>query len=117
MDDLLPDPGIQLGDLPFQQGETVLTADHRQVAEGGQTDVIVYDLAAQLLATELNLNLGAETCPIAEEAVLGSHIILAEIGFDGTDSYGGAVSDKLAESIPRFVELLAGYNSGALCIN
>jgi hypothetical protein len=117
MDDLLAEPGIQIGDLPVTTCEDGLALLQRRGGEGGQTDEIVYDLAAQLLATELNLNLGAETCPIAEEAVLGGHIILAEIGFDGAGSYGSAVSDDLAESIPRFVELLAGYNSGSLCIN
>jgi len=77
----------------------------------------VYQFAAQLLAAELNLNLGAESCPIAEESVIGAHILLADLGFDGRGTYEDQLTGNLAASLATFVELLTGYNTGELCIN
>jgi len=117
MDDLLADPGIQLGDfliLTCEQGLALLEA-HSTDGKGGSG--AVYELASQLLAAELNLNLGAESCPIAEEAAVGGHIILSDVGFDGRGEYDDSLSDELAETVVRFTELLVGYNSGVLCIN
>jgi hypothetical protein len=73
-------------------------------------------LAAQLLAAELNLNVGAESCPIAEEAVIGAHIILSSMDFEGNGEYAPDLTSELAESIEQIMELLAQYNSGELCI-
>ncbi|UCC65335.1 MAG: hypothetical protein JSV36_09955 [Anaerolineae bacterium] len=72
-------------------------------------------LAAALLAAELNLNVGAENCPIAEEAVLSGHLVLADARFNGTGDYAAATSDDIAEAIPRLVDLLLAYNRGELC--
>jgi hypothetical protein len=74
-------------------------------------------LAAQLLGAELNLNLGAESCPIAEETVIGSHILLADLGFTGTGTYDDQLTGNVSASLATFVELLTGYNTGELCIN
>jgi len=74
-------------------------------------------LAAQLFAAELNLNLGAETCPIAEETVLGAHITLSELGFDGSGTALDVLSTEQAEAIAQLVDLLTEYNTGGLCVN
>jgi hypothetical protein len=66
-----------------------------------------------LLAAELNLNVGAESCPAAEEAILGSHLILVAAGFEGTSS--SPLDAESEGALPRLVELLAAYNTGALC--
>jgi hypothetical protein len=114
MDDLLADPGIQLGDHPVitcEEGLALLQG--RDIGE--ESGVPIYGLAAALLAAELNLGAGAETCPIAEEAVLGGHLVLAKVGFDGTGEYAAVTSGEIADAIPRLLELLMAYNSGKLC--
>ncbi len=117
MDDLIADPGIQLGDLRIESCQQGLALLEGHSTDGEEVSGDVYQLAGQLLAAELNLNVGAESCPIAEEAVIGSHIILANLGFNGTDTYDGALSDDLVDSLVTFLDLLTGYNRGELCIN
>jgi hypothetical protein len=113
LDDLLADPGIQLGDYPVTTCEEGLTLlQHGTIEDPGS---LVNGLAAMLLAAELNLNVGAETCPAAEEAVLGAHLVLSRAGFDGTGQYTSAPSSEMTHAIPRLVDLLTAYNSGELC--
>jgi hypothetical protein len=114
MDDLLEDPGIQLGDHPVTTCQEGLALLRGRTTAGKETGDPIYGLAAALLAAELNLNAGAETCPIAEEAVLGGHLVLARVGFDGRGETA-ATSGEIADAVPRLVELLVAYNSGALC--
>jgi len=113
MDDLLTDPGVSLGDLPVETCEQGLNLLQGLTYDGEETDDPLYDLAAQLLAAELNLNLGAETCPIAEEAAVGGHMVLASVNFNGTGTYFNTV--EISEAVPRLIELLQGYNIGELC--
>jgi hypothetical protein len=115
MDDLLADPGIQVGDYPVMTCEQGLALLQERNAAGVETGEPIYGLAAALLAAELNLSAGAETCPIVEEAVLGGHLVLAGVGFDGRGDYIAAASGEMANAIPRLMELLIGYNSGELC--
>jgi hypothetical protein len=115
VDDLLADPGIQLGDYPVTSCEEGLALLQGRTVAGEEVGDPVYGLAAGLLAAELNLGAGAETCPIAEEAVLGGHLVLAGVGFDGSGEYAAAASQEVADAIPRLVELLVAYNSGELC--
>lgn len=113
MDDLLANPGISLGDLPVENCEQGLALLQGLTLSGEGTDDPLYDLAAQLLAAELNLNLGAETCPVAEEAAVGGHMVLASVNFNGTGTYFTTV--EVSEAVPRLLELLQSYNSGELC--
>jgi len=117
MDDLIADPGIQLGDLPIDTCEQGLALLEGYSTDGEDFSGDAYRLAGQLLAAELNLNAGAESCPIAEEAVIGSHIILSSLGFNSTGTYDDAITSDLANSITPILDLLTGYNSGELCIN
>jgi hypothetical protein len=114
MDDLIADPGIQLGDHPVTTCEEGLALLYGRTAEGKETDDPVYALASALLAAELNLDAGAESCPIVEEAVLGGHLVLAGAGFDGSAEYA-TLSSEMSNAIPRLVALLLGYNRGELC--
>jgi hypothetical protein len=115
LDDLLADPGIQLGDYPVTTCEEGVVLLQRRNSAGEETGDPIYGLAAALLAAELNLNVGAETCPSAEEALLGGHLVLASTGFDGTGEYPAATSGELSDLIPKLVELLTAYNIGELC--
>lgn len=113
MDDLLVKPGINLGDLPVENCEQGLALLQGLTLNGEEMDDPLYDLAAQLLAAELNLNLGAETCPIAEEAAVGGHMVLSSVNFTGTGTYFTTV--EVSAAVPRLLELLQGYNCGELC--
>jgi hypothetical protein len=113
VDDLLADPGVQLGDHLLGTCDEAVALLQGRTAGGGETSDPAYQLAAQLLAAELNLIAGAENCPIAEEVVFGAHLILSTSGFDGTrtslldpEAYGAA---------PQLTELLRAYNLGELC--
>lgn len=113
MDDLLAKPGISLGDLLVRNCYQGLALLQGLTLDGEETDDTLYDLAAQLLAAELNLNLGAETCPIAEEAVVGGHMVLSSANFTGNGTYFTNV--EVSAAVPRLLELLQVYNSGELC--
>lgn len=115
LDDLIADPGIQLGNHPVTTCQEGLYLLQGRTAAGEETGEPIYALAAALLAAELNLNVGAETCPIAEEAVVGGHLVLSAAGFDGLGEYAGSTTTEMANAIPRLVELLQGYNRGQLC--
>ena len=114
MDDLISDPGIQLGDYPVITCEAGLSVLKGSNASGNEASTGILNLAAALLAAELNLNVGTESCPIAEEAVIGGHLVLAEVGFDGSDVKTG-IPDEVAIAVPRLLHLLNGYNAGQLC--
>ena len=113
MDDFITDPGIQLGEHLVATCEEGLAYLEGLTADGEETDDPVYDLAGRLLAAELNLSAGAETCPIADEAVLGSHLILSSSGFDGRSS--SPFDAEARGALPRLLALLDAYNSGNLC--
>lgn len=115
MDDLLEDPGIQLGNYKVMTCEEGLSLLQGDTTAGEAIDDPIYALASQLLAAELNLNVGAETCPIAEEAVVGGHLVFSEAGFNGEGEYAVSISGEIASAIPRLIELLTGYNLGELC--
>lgn len=115
LDDLLINPGIQLGNFPVTTCEEGLALLQGHTAVGDDTDDPVYGLAAELLTAELNLNVGAESCPIAEEAVVGGHLVLSQVDFNGLGEYATDTPSEIFSSIPRLVELLQGYNRGELC--
>jgi len=113
MDDVLANPGIQLGDHRVTSCEEGLALLQGRTAAGDETDDPVYDLALLLLTAELNLNAGAESCPIAEEAVVGAHLILASAGFDGVSA--SPLDAEVGGALSRLIELLTAYNQGELC--
>jgi hypothetical protein len=113
VDDLLEDPGIALGDHLLTSCDESLALLLGQNASGEETGDPIYDLAGQLLAAELNLNVGAETCPAAEEAVLAAHILLSSNDFDGQSS--SPLDSEAGGALNRITDLLRAYNSGTLC--
>lgn len=113
VDDILADPGIGLGDHVLTSCEESVALLNGHTGIGEATTDPVYDLAAALLAAELNLSVGSETCPAAEEAVIGAHIVLASAGFDGVSS--SPLDPEAGGALPDLIELLAAYNSGQLC--
>ncbi len=114
LDDLLADPGIQLGDYRLEKCQQGLALLQGQTPQGEARDEPVYALAAQLLAAELNLGAGAENCIIAQQALISSHKLLASLGFDGQASYP-TLDSQVAEALPVLTEYLTRYNRGDLC--
>jgi hypothetical protein len=115
LDDLLADPGIQVGDYLLESCQGSLSLLESREQNGEIQDEPAYQLAAQLLTAELNLSSGAETCPIAEEAVVGGHILLADMSFNGQGNYADVLSNETLEAISTILELLEAYNNGQLC--
>ena len=113
VDDVLADPGIQLGEHLLTSCEESVALLKGRTAEGRVTGDPAYGLAAQLLAAELNLNVGAETCPLADEAVLGAHLVLSSANFDGESAT--PLDAEAGGALPQLVDLLTAYNLGELC--
>lgn len=114
LDDLIANPGIQLGEHPVStcaEGVALLQADKT----GEELDDRVTGLAGALFAAELNLNAGAETCTIIEEVVVAAHILLTEIGFDGREVERSVISTEIDDAMPQITQLLELYNRGELC--
>lgn len=113
IDDLLTDPGLQLGDHLLTSCEESVALLNSRLATGDDTSDPAYALSAQLLAAELNLNVGAETCPAAEESVIGAHLVLASARFDGVSTT--PLDAEAGGALPQIIDLLTAYNSGELC--
>ncbi len=113
VDDVLADPGIGLGDHVLRTCEESVALLEGRTGAGDETSEPVYRLAGELLAAELNLTVGAESCPVAEEAVVGAHLVLAAANFDGASS--SPLDGEAGGALPRLLDLLGAYNSGGLC--
>lgn len=113
VDDVLADPGIQLGDHLLTSCEESVALLGGRTAAGDKTTDPIFALAALLLAAELNLNVGAETCPAIEEAVVGAHLVLSSANFDGVS--GSPLDAEAGGALPTLIDLLSAYNTGDLC--
>lgn len=113
VDNILADPGVALGEHVLTSCEESVAILQGRTGAGEESDDPVYDLAAGLLGAELNLGVGAETCPAAEEAVIGAHIVLAAVSFDGISA--SPLDTEAGGALPDLIALLAAYNSGELC--
>jgi hypothetical protein len=117
MDDILSHPGVSVGDHVIEscmEGAAVLAVEDRS-GESMWADV-AYVLASQLLSAELNVNIGTESCPAIEEAMVAGHVLLSTLGFDGSGNLPSEYSDENRESARRITDLLNRYNAGELCI-
>jgi hypothetical protein len=109
LDDLLEEPGIALADHQVsscEEGVAILSGP-------GSDDAAA--LSRQLLTAELNLNVGSETCPVADESVAAGHLLLASAGFEGPTGSADTLDSEEAASAEQVTELLFLYNSGRLC--
>lgn len=118
MDDLLADPGILVGTLAVatcDQGVNLLNVKNLQGVE--MKNDAAYMLAAQLLASQLNLAASSEYCPASDQAVSQAQLLLLNVNFDGTGGYlGPPLADERIENAKKLTEQLASYNNGTLCI-
>ena len=107
-------PGLQSGDHPLASCGAALAVQEGAAGAGEEASPSIASLAAQLAGCRVNLNVGAETCPIAEEAVVGSHLVLSEWASRGI-CRRSILLLKLRAQFPGCWKLLEGYNSGQLC--
>jgi len=120
LDDLLNSPGYIIGILMLVDGDCEIAVDvldKRDIASGKKkASDAAYGMAAQLLAAELNLSAGAETCEAVVDAVNDGQLLLVDIGFNGTGNYlkGKKAGPGKAEA-NELAGILDDYNNGLLC--
>jgi hypothetical protein len=81
-----------------------------------RTGDAAHELAAQLLAAQLNLAVGAEYCPAVDQAVQAGQLLLLSLGFDGSGQTLDLDQPSEDRDLALFlVEQLSQYNAGSLC--
>ncbi len=121
LDDLLNNPGYTIGVLQLDGSDcedAVDILDKRDIQNGKKkASDAAYGLAAQLLAAQLNLSAGAETCQAVVDAVNAGQTLLADIGFDGTGDYfkGKDKNSPQKQEANELAAILDAYNNGDLC--
>jgi hypothetical protein len=94
--------------------------DKRDITNGKKkASDAAYGLAAQLLAAELNLSAGAETCQEVVDAVNAGQTLLASGGvlFDGDGNFlKGRNAGALKAEANTLAATLDAYNNGELCV-
>ena len=117
---MLNNPGYTIGVLQLDGSDcadAVNILDKRDISSGKKkASDAAYGLAAQLLAAQLNLSAGAETCQAVVDAVNAGQTLLADNLFDGTGNYlkGKDAGDDKAEA-NALAATLDQYNNGDLC--
>ena len=120
LDDLLNNPGYTIGILQLDGSDcedAVNILDKREITGRNKKKASdgAYNLAAQLLAAELNLSAGAETCQEVVDAVNAAQTLLVSIGFDGTGNYLRSKDGQLYQDANSLAYTLDEYNNGNLC--
>ena len=111
VDDILADPGINLGGLKIKTcAQAVELLQSNSVSGVTHADDPVFNLASQLLTAYMNLESGAESCLGVVDGVLGAHALLAKLSFDGEHS--GMDTQGEAD---LYILALQQYNTGQLC--
>ncbi|MEN8172869.1 MAG: Ig-like domain-containing protein, partial [Chloroflexota bacterium] len=124
LDDVLYNPpGMTVGTYTFpledpgcEEGVAVLNKSDINTGEKFAEDA-AYNLAAQLVAANANLAVGAQTCEAVVNTVADAQALLVSIGFDGRGGYLRPVGyDKdTYDYANALAEILDFYNNGLLC--
>lgn len=107
MDEFLPQP---LGNYTVDtcaKGLAVLQAASGKYAEN--------QLAAQLLAAELNVAAGASTCQSVTDAIQQANALLVTIGYNGPPSAKIGSNSQYRQQALSLANLLDRYNNGLIC--
>ena len=120
LDDLLNDPGYTIGVLQLDDADcedAVNVLDKREIAGNNKKKAndAAYNLASQLLAAQLNLSAGAETCQEVVDAVNEAQPLLESIGFDGMGNYLRPKDGQEYQEANVLAATLDMYNNGELC--
>ena len=112
LDDLLADPGITLGQATLE-GCAIATAVLAEPPPS-QAEPVVRTLARQVLAADLNLASGAETCPAAEATRRLGQAMLTRLDYDPEALFQPPAAGNL-DMAAELARLLGTYNEGLLC--
>ena len=110
--------GVYIGDLYVSTCTAAVRILKKSdvVSGGNRANDGAYGLAAQLLAAELNVQNGADTCSAVTTAIADAQDLLGDIDFTGTGSFlppnssGGTRAEALA-----LASTLDEYNNSNLC--
>ena len=115
------DPGFTIGILDLKAADlcedAVNILDKREITGRNrkQANDAAYNMAAQLLAAQINLSAGAETCSEIVAATHEGQLLLESIGFDGTGQYLRPKDGQLYTDALTLATTLDEYNNGNLC--
>jgi hypothetical protein len=113
-DDLLADPGIEVGRVRIESCVQGLPLLRFRAPDGSdRSSDPVFQLAGQLYVAELNVAAGARVCDALEGAVIAAQALLTEVGFDGSDTDTWTMTR--AATAADVAGRLAEYNGGGLC--
>jgi hypothetical protein len=116
IDDFLESPGVAVGDHLLGSCEAAVDLlSTRDVAGPDRSDDPTYQLASQVLTAELNLNAGAESCPVIDQTLVVAHALLAAADFDGAGADPGVWTGPQSEAAARLIPLIRDYNAAELC--
>ncbi len=87
-------------------------SNHHTAAGKKKANDAAYGLAAQLLAAQLNLSAGAETCQEVVDAVNAAQALLVAENFDGMGNY---LKGRQGRDANALAATLDEYNNGNLC--
>jgi hypothetical protein len=71
----------------------------------------LYNMAAQLVAAELNYAAGAAKCPAITTAIASANALLTKYGFTGTGSYAAAMTAADKQLANSLAQKLDDYNN------
>ena len=120
LDDLLENPGITIGLLELGEDDcesAVRLLSKRDIeTRRNRANDGAYNMAAQLLAAELNLAAGAVTCPEVATAVEEGQALLTKIEFDGSGKFLKGKNKRADRATAnKLASILDDYNNGGVC--
>jgi hypothetical protein len=113
--------GVPLGSMYVTSCEDAVNILNKSTLTGEKkANDAAYNLAAQLLAVELNIAATAGTCPEVLTARASAHALLSSISFDGTGDYLGpkvrGADRKIRKDAIELESILDQYNNNYLCV-
>lgn len=113
LDDILADPGVSLGTSPIAACDEAVTLLATTDAAAPAADP-VDALAAEVLAAQVNVSAGSESCTAVDGALAVGSTLLTELRFSGIGDHR-PVESQLSAAVEETHEVLTAYNRGELC--
>ena len=92
-------------------GEEALLAFEEALQRDSSSLDPLYNMAAQLVAAELNYAAGAAKCPAITTAIASANALLTKYGFTGTGSYASAMTAADKQLANSLAQKLDDYNN------
>jgi hypothetical protein len=109
--------GILIGDVFVNTCQEAVALLNKSAINTGKKMASdpAYNLAAQLLAAQLNIVAGAGSCPAANTAIAAAQSLLDAIGFVGTGDYRKNMTPTQISDANSYAATLDSYNNNTLC--